>query len=64
MWLNFFVIENVHHFDAARFQVIRDQRAMTPPPNRLGAHDRGGPGFLHQIDKPLDAFATFAGFES
>src|SRR2546429_8774342 len=54
-------IENVKHIDALRFQVIRNQRAMTTPPNRFCAHDHSRPGFVSKIDKSFYAFAKFLG---
>jgi len=56
MRLRFVCIDNVHHFDAARFQIIRDERAMTTPPNRFCAHDRGRPSLASESEKALDAF--------
>jgi hypothetical protein len=40
MRLGFVCVENVHNLDAVGFQVIRNERAMTAPPNRFCAHDR------------------------
>src|SRR4051812_26676470 len=41
MLLCFLSIEDVQDAPAARFEIIRDQRAMAAPPDRLRAHDRG-----------------------
>ena len=55
MRLGLFHVENVNDFNFARFQVIRDERAMTTPPDRFGAHYRGRSRFLGKIDKSGDA---------
>ena len=34
-------IQDMHHLDAAHTQRIRDHRAVTAPPDCLGAHQRG-----------------------
>src|SRR3954466_11808620 len=39
MRFDFVCAENVQHFQSARFQVIRDKRAMATPPDRFCAHD-------------------------
>src|SRR5712672_1339280 len=39
MWLNFVCAENVQYFHPARFEVIRDKRAMATPPGCFCAHD-------------------------
>src|SRR6476661_8860524 len=41
MRLDFVCAENVQHFQAARFKVIRDKRAMATPPDCFCAYDRG-----------------------
>src|SRR6266480_5278658 len=58
MRLGFLFIENVNDFNTARFEIIRNERAMTTPPDRFRAHDRGCPRFLREIDKSRDAVAT------
>src|SRR5205085_1060831 len=35
MRLGLFRVENVNDFNAARFEIIRDERAMTTPPDRF-----------------------------
>ena len=61
MRLDFVCAENVQHFRPARFEVIRDKRAMATPPDCFRAHDGGrarSDGFrsryvlLQQIPKP------------
>ncbi len=70
MRLSLCCIDNVNHFNSARFQEIGNQRAMTTPPNRLRAHDRGRSNFPGksasrtdssggEIDKSINAFAKF-----
>ena len=56
MRLDFVCAENVQHFHPARFQVIRDKRAMATPPDCFGAHDRGGAGFRSNVEQALDSF--------
>src|SRR4051794_770739 len=41
MWNDFVCAENVQHFHPARFEVIRDKRSMTTPPDCFCTHDRG-----------------------
>src|SRR5512132_2206034 len=43
MRLDFVCAENVQHFHTARFEVIRDKRAMATPPDCFRAHDGGMP---------------------
>ena len=54
MRLGFACIEDVHHFDATRLQIIGDERAMTTPPHRFCAHDRSRSGVASEIEKALD----------
>ena len=35
-------VEYVHHRTIRRYRRVRDQKPVTPPRNRFGAHDRGG----------------------
>src|SRR4029077_19415603 len=44
MRLDFACAENVEHFHFARFQVIRDQRAVATPADCFCAHNGGTPG--------------------
>jgi hypothetical protein len=55
MRLDVFSIEDVHDFDAVGFEIIRNQRAMTTPPDGFGAHDRDASAFTSKIEKTLDA---------
>src|SRR5437588_2959021 len=55
MRLGLFRVENVNDFKAARFEIIRDERAMATPPDRFRAHDCGRSRFLGKIDKSGDA---------
>jgi len=56
MRLGFVCVENVHNLDAAGFQVIRNERAVTAPPHRFCAHNDGRPCFASQIKQALDTF--------
>ena len=38
-WLYVVSSKNVEHVISSRDQIVRDDSAMTSPPNRLGAHD-------------------------
>jgi len=58
MQLSFVCIEDVYHLNAVRLKVIRNQRPMTTPPDRLGTH-HGGALFTSQIDKSFDASLKF-----
>ena len=62
MRLDFVCTENMHHFRPARFQVIRDKRAMTPPPHCFRAHDRGRAGFRSNVKQALDSFLELLRF--
>ena len=55
MRLDFICAENVQHFERARFEVIRNQRAMAAPPDCFRAHDRGRTGFRSNIEQALNA---------
>ena len=57
MRLRFLPVDDVRDFNAARFQEIRNQSAMTAPPNRFRAHERSWSNFVRKIDKAIDAFA-------
>jgi len=62
MRLGFVLIEDVSYFDPARFQIIRNERAMTPPPDRFRAHDSSRPDLSGRMNKPPDPFAKFLCF--
>ena len=59
MRLSLCCIDNVNHFNSARFQEIGNQRAMTTPPNRFRTHDRSRSNCPGKIDKSINAFAKF-----
>src|SRR5260370_40276960 len=61
MRLGLFCVENVNDFNAPRFEIIRNQRAMTTPPDRFRAYDRGRSRFLGKIDKSGDAVTKLLG---
>jgi hypothetical protein len=48
------------HIDAAGFEVVRDERAVTSPPDSLGAHEHHplAPG---DFEQPPDALAELFG---
>ena len=52
-------VDNMHDLDAARFQVIGNQGAMTTPPKRFRAHNRSLSGIVCKIDKSIRTFAKF-----
>jgi len=56
MGVDFARAENVQHFHAADFQIIRDQRPMATPPDRFRTHDGGRAGFLANVKQALDSF--------
>ena len=56
MRLDFVCAENVQHFHPARFEVIRDKRAMATPPDCFGAHDGGRACFRSNVEQSLDSF--------
>jgi hypothetical protein len=56
MRLDFVCTEDVQHFHPARFEVIRDKRAMATPPNCFGAHDCGRACFRSNVEQSLDSF--------
>ena len=56
MRLYFVCAENVQNFYPARFEVIRNQRAMAAPPDCFCAHDSSRAGFPGNIEKALDSF--------
>ena len=62
MRLDLLFIEDVCHLDAARFQIIRNESAMTTPPDCFRAHDRSRPNLVRKIDKSLDAPEKFIRF--
>ena len=62
MRLGLVCADNMNDLDAARFQMIGNQRAMTTPPNRFRAHNRRRPHFARKIDKTVDAFLKFSRF--
>src|SRR6476646_4286091 len=62
MLLDFVCAENVPHFHAADFKVIRDQRAMATPPDRFRTHDGGRAGFFSNVEQALDSFLEFLRF--
>src|SRR5438105_10224187 len=55
MRLDFICAENVQHFHSARFEVIRDKRAMATPPDRFRAHDCGRPCFRSNVEESLNS---------
>src|SRR5438874_13345463 len=59
MQLGFVCVHDVQNLDATRSKVIRNQPAMTTPPDRLRAHDRSRPGFATEIDKSSHTFSKF-----
>ena len=56
MRLDFVCAENVQHFHPARFEVIRDKRAMATPPDCFRAHNSGRPRFRRNVEQALDSF--------
>jgi len=52
-------IHNVKDWNSARYDCIRDQRSMTAPGNRLGAHD-GGWLEVGQGQKVIERVLKFA----
>ena len=61
MRLGLLFVKDMRHFNAAPFQEIRNQSAMTAPPDRFRAHKRGRSNFVRKIDKAIDAFAKLFG---
>ena len=68
MRLGLLFVKDMRHFDAAHFQEIRNQSAMTAPPDRFRAHERSWPNFVRksanrtdsscgEMEKAIDAFA-------
>ena len=62
MRFDFVCAENVQHFHAADFQVIRDQRAMATPPDRFRTHDRSRAAFLSNVEQALYSFLELLRF--
>ena len=56
MRLGFVCIHDVPDLDAVRFQVIRNERAVTTPPDGFRAHDRSRSGIGSKIEKALNTF--------
>ena len=56
MRLNFVRPEDIDDSVAGGFEVIRDERAMALPPQRLGTHD-GGAFFAREFQESIDAGA-------
>ena len=59
MRLGFSGVDDVNDFNAARLEIIRNQRPMTTPPNGFRAHDGGRPGCFGEIEKTGDPLAEF-----
>src|ERR1051326_7180414 len=62
MRFGFVFVEDMNHLDAARFQIVGDQRPMTTPPNCLGAHDYERTAFIRGFNQPLDSFPKIIRF--
>src|SRR3954466_10690942 len=61
MRFDFACAENVQDFNPARFEIIRDKRAMTTPPDCFRAHD-GGPACVRsKLEQSVDSFLEFPG---
>lgn len=58
MLLDFAGTHDVHDRLAGGFEVIRDERAMTLPPERFGAHD-GRTLLVGEFQQAIDAGAKF-----
>ncbi len=56
MRLGLLFVKDMRNFNAAHFQEIRNQSAMTAPPDRFRAHERRWSDFVRKIDKAIDAF--------
>ena len=74
MRLGLLFVKDMRHFDAAHFQEIRNQSAMTAPPDRFRAHERSWPNFVRksanrtdsscgEMDKAIDAFLEVFGID-
>ena len=70
MRLGFSSVENVNDVNAARLEIIGNQRPMTTPPNGFRAHDGGRSGLVGksasrtdsscgEIEKPGDPVTKF-----
>ena len=57
MRLDLFMVENVKDFDAVRFEIVGNQRAMASPPDCFGAQDGGWPVFRRYVRQALDPLA-------
>src|SRR5262249_60797300 len=61
MRLGFVCAENMQYFHPTRFQIIRDKRAMTTPPDCFRAHDRDRACFRSNVEQTLDSFLELLG---
>ena len=59
MRLRLLRVDDMRHFHPTGFQKIRDQPAMTMPPDRFRAHDRGRSGRFRQVQQVFDPRRKF-----